>query len=201
MSSGDPTDVRDLFQRITELIPRAGHFNDTIVRSSGTRYANESDLLSGEGAANFGGRWNRPGLRAIYASLDIITATFEAYQNFLGYGFSLAAIRPRVMAGARVALTRVCDLNDRIVRRKIGFTMTEMLDEDWRAIQSVGEESWTQASGRGCREAGFEALLVPSARHRRGKNIVIFPDRLLPTSTITPIAPEDLPPHPSDWAP
>jgi hypothetical protein len=45
---------------------------------------------------------------------------------------------------------------------------------DWEAIQNNGEESWTQAIGRGCLVAGFEAMLAPSARNTIGKNIVIF---------------------------
>jgi RES domain-containing protein len=74
-----------------------------------------------------------------------------------------------------------------------------LLDEDWEAIQASGKESWTQAIGRGCREAGFEAIVVPSARHRSGKNIVVFPDRLAAGSALRLLAPGDLPPHPSDW--
>jgi RES domain-containing protein len=88
-------------------------------------------------------------------------------------------------------------LTDSAIRRKIGFTLTELLDEDWEAIQASGDESWTQAIGRGCREAGFEGILVPSARHRSGKNIVIFPERLATGSTLEPLSPRDLPPHPS----
>jgi RES domain-containing protein len=96
-------------------------------------------------------------------------------------------------------LGRVLDLTDSAIRRKIGFTLTELLDEDWEAIQARGEEAWTQAIGRGCRQAGFEAILVPSARHRGGRNIVIFPDRLAAGSSLQLLAPGDLPPHPSDW--
>ncbi|HPM81541.1 MAG TPA: RES family NAD+ phosphorylase [Candidatus Anammoximicrobium sp.] len=199
MPKKDPPQVVELFCQIAELVPRAITLNEIIVRSTGTRYANEEDFLSGRGAARHGGRWNRPGLRAVYASLDVITATYEAYQNFLDYGFALSAIRPRVTAGALAKRGTVLDLTDSAIRRKIGFTLTELLDEDWEAIQVRGEESWTQAIGRGSRQAGFEAILVPSARHRGGRNIVIFPDGLAPGSSLALLAPRDLPPHPSDW--
>ena len=178
---------------------RAVPFEGTIVRSAGTLYANEQDFLSGRGAARHGGRWNRPGISAVYGSLDIITATTEAYQNFLDAGFALSAIRPRVMAGATVKLSVVCDLTDRVIRRKMGFTLEELMTEDWKGIQTSGEESWTQAIGRGCRIAGFEGLLAPSARNRGGKNIVIFPDRLIDGSVLSGLAAEDLPPHPDQW--
>jgi RES domain-containing protein len=201
MPGKDPPEVIELFERIGELLPKAIQFEGTVVRSAGTRYANEKDFLSGEGAAYFGGRWNRRGIRAVYASLDIITATHEAYQNFLSHGFSLSAIRPRVTAGASIKLTAVFDVSARAVRRKIGFALMELLEEDWAAIQAAGDESWTQAIGRGCYENGFEALLVPSARNRNGKNLVIFPDRLRPASTLELLGPDDLPPHPATWPP
>ena len=162
MAEKDPPEVVQLFDRIAELVPRAITLDETIVRSAGTKYANEDDFLSGRGAAKYGGRWNRRGLRAVYASLDIITATYEAYHGFLDYGFSLSAIRPRVTAGALARLGTVLDLTDSAIRRRIGFTLGELLDEDWEAIQASGKESWTQALGRGCREAGFEAIVVPS---------------------------------------
>src|SRR5690606_31884734 len=99
-----------------------------------------NDFFSGAGAARAGGRWNRPGLPAIYASLDVLTATREAYQNFLTFGFPLSAIRPRVTAGAKVSLEKVLDLADESVVAQLGFTIAELLAEDWRAIQAGGEE-------------------------------------------------------------
>lgn len=200
MPTKEPPEVVQLFDRIAELLPRAIILDETIVRSTGTKYANEDDFLSGQGAARHGGRWNRRGIRAVYASLDIITATYEAYQSFLDYGFALSGIRPRVTAGAWAKLSTVLDLTDSAIRRKVRFTLTELLDEDWEAIQASGDESWTQAIGRGCREAGFEGILVPSARHRSGKNIVIFPERLATGSTLEPLSPRDLPPHSSGWS-
>jgi RES domain-containing protein len=131
--------------------------------------------------------------------LDVITATHEAYYNFVDYGFSLSAIRPRVLAGATAKLQAVFDLTDPDIRQSIGFSFQELVGEDWRAIQDDGEESWTQAIGRGARTAGFEALLVPSARCNDGRNMVVFPNRLLAGSTLLIQSPEELPPHPDEW--
>ena len=88
--------------------------------------------------------------------------------------FPMTKIEPRVMAGATANFDKVLDLTDAKVQTKIGFTSKELVDEDWETIQASGEESWTQAIGRGCLSAGFEAILVPSARNAKGKNIVIF---------------------------
>lgn len=199
MQQRDPPEVVELLRRIADLLARAVPFDGVIVRSASTLYASEPDFLSGQGAARLGGRWNRPRTLAVYGSLDIITATREAYQNIIDAGFSLSAIRPRVIAGAAAKLSVVCDLTDKAIRRKIGFSRDELLAEDWRGIQASGREPWTQAIARGCRTAGFEGLIVPSARNRRGKNIVVFPDRLHRGSRLAVLAERELPPHPDDW--
>lgn len=191
--------VDELFDRIAQLLPMAIAFNGIVVRSASMRYANEFDFLSGEGAADFGGRWNQRGIPAIYASLDIDTAIQEAYYRFIEYQFPLTAIRPRVIAAAEAKLSAVLDLNDSSVRRRIGFSLQYLLEEPWEEIQNSGEESWTQAIGRGCRAARLEGLIVPSARKKGGKNLVIFPDRLGLKSSLKPIAVANLPPHPSHW--
>ncbi|PQO47676.1 RES family NAD+ phosphorylase [Blastopirellula marina] len=105
------------------------------------------------------------------------------------------------MAGIRVSLQVVCDFTLRSIRRKIGFSRQELLEEDWHALQRQGEESWTQAIGRGCRTAGFEAIKVPSARHAGGVNFVVFPECLQAGSSLKPLAADDLPPHPDAWSP
>ena len=131
-------------------------------------------------------------------SLHPPTATEESYREFIKFGFK-DNVRPRVMTGAKLKFRCLLDLTDAKVRRKLGFSLKELNEEDWHGIQIAGQESWTQAIGRGCRLAGFEGLIAPSARHRGGKNVVIFPDKLAGSSYIKPIAPEELPPHPSDW--
>ncbi len=185
--------VSELFEAIASLLPDASGFDGVIVRSVGTKYANENDFFSGVGAARTGGRWNRPGLEAVYASLDVLTATQEAYQNLLTFGFPLTTILPRVTAGARVTLGKVLDLTNRSIPLRIGFSASDLVGEDWRGIQSGGEESWTQAIGRGAHRAGFEALIAPSAQNANGKNIVIFPQKLGARSRIKILGADQLP--------
>jgi RES domain-containing protein len=142
-------EVRDLFDRIADCMPLAAKLKASALRSVGVKYANEGDLISGDGASYNGGRWNPRGVRAIYASLDPVTAVKESYQEFLKYGFTASNIRPRVMAGIRVNVRRLLDLTDARIRRRLGFTLGELTGEDWHSIQSAGGESWTQAIGEG----------------------------------------------------
>ena len=196
----ESSEVQFLFAQIKVCLPKAVEFDDVIYRSCGVRYANEKDFTSGDGAAFVGGRWNPRGVLAVYGSLDVLTATKEGYQNLAKAGFKGKRIKPRVMAGATVKAKRLLDLTDANIRRKLGFALNELMDEDWQGIQNGGQESWTQAIGRGCRDAGFEGLIVPSARDRpQGKNLVIFPDKLAKGSSCKVIAKNDLPPHPSKW--
>ena len=188
----DPPEVLELFEAIASLLPDAEGFDGVFIRSVATKYANKNDFCSGNGAAENGGRWNRRGISAIYASLDLITTTHEAYQNFNTFGFPMTKIEPRVMAGATANFDKVLELTDAKVQTKIGFTSKELVDEDWETIQASGEESWTQAIGRGCLSAGFEAILVPSARNAKGKNIVIFTANLK-GGGIRILAPDKLP--------
>lgn len=185
-------DVQKLFDAILTLHQKAGRFDGVIVRSVATRYANKNDFFSGTGAAKTGGRWNPVGLQSIYASLDIITATEEAYQNFNSFGFPLTAIQPRVTAGAKASLNTVLDLTETKIRRMLGFSRTALIKEDWKAIQNAGNESWTQTIGRGCFAAGFEGLIAPSARRNTGKNIVIFPQNIVKPEQIEILASDQL---------
>ena len=192
--STESAEVQHLFDRIAACKQREIALHATGFRFADTRYANESDLLSGEGAGTYGARWNPPGLNAVYAALDPVTAVKESYQNFHEFGFSP---KPRVMAGLAILLRHVLDLTDWRIRRFLGFTVADLIEEDWSGIQQAGEESWTQAVGRGAAIAGFEGLLVPAARHASGRNVVIFPQKLRAGSAVEAIAAEDLPPHPS----
>ncbi|MCI0335473.1 MAG: RES family NAD+ phosphorylase [Planctomycetes bacterium] len=190
--------VRELFDAIAACEQRAIPFQGTVMRSVGIRHANAKGIFSGDGAAVRGGRWNPRGIKAVYASQSVITAVREAYQELLRFGFSASAVRPRAFCGAEVSLQSVLDLTDKNICRAIGFTVAELVDEDWLAIQQESDESWTQAIGRGAYEAGFEGLLAPSARDRPGGiNLVVFPKNLRPGSRIDIIGKDDLPPHPA----
>lgn len=197
MDETEEPGVPELFAALAKCLRRAVPLNRVVFRSATLQYANENDFLSGVGAAIVGGRWNPRGVRAVYASLTPNTAVSEAYQNLNDYGFPLSAIRPRVVCGATVALSRLLDLTDARIRHEIGFSLNELLEEEWLALQQQGEESWTQAIGRGARAAGFEGLIAPSARDLPdGVNLVYFPEYLQAGSHVILLGADELPPAP-----
>jgi len=49
--------------RILKLRP----LKDIFYRSTTTKYADDTDLITGEGSRLHGGRWNPPGIAAVYA--------------------------------------------------------------------------------------------------------------------------------------
>ena len=100
------------------------------------------------------GRWNRLGLQAIYASFDVTTATYEAYQRIVRLGFPMSTIQPRVTASASMSLAAVLDMCNEKVQAKLGFLLSKLVEENWGAIQSGGDESWTQAIGCGSCQTG-----------------------------------------------
>jgi len=149
-------------------------------RSVVPRYANARDMISGVGAFRGGGRWNTPGIHAVYASLEPGLSVNEAMRVvFSDRGFSVGDIRPRLVAGLQCQLNAVIDLStDSAVPPWLG--LGELLNEDWNTANTNGRESCSQAFGRAVSERS-EALLVPSAR-RVGVNLVIYPKSLRPGS-------------------
>jgi hypothetical protein len=72
-----------------------------------------NDILSGHGAYQAGGRWNAPGIYAIYGSLEPGLAADESF-NFLlrHFGWQSRDVPPRMLVGIRVSLRAVLDLTN-----------------------------------------------------------------------------------------
>ena len=151
-------------------------------RSVIPRYANARDMISGAGAFRGGGRWNPPGIHAVYASLEPGLSVNEAMRVvFSDRGFNVEDIRPRLVAGLRCRLNAVIDLStDSVVPPWLA--LGELLSNDWNTANANGSESCSQAFGRAVSEIS-EALLVPSAR-RGGVNLIIYPKSLRPDSLL-----------------
>jgi RES domain-containing protein len=91
-----------------------------------------NDILSGHGAYQAGGRWNAPGIYAIYGSLEPGLAADESF-NFLlrHFGWQSRDVPPRMLVGIRVSLRAVLDLTN-LKSVLTPLDLGHLLLEDWR---------------------------------------------------------------------
>jgi RES domain-containing protein len=125
--------------------------------------------LSGAGAARNGGRFNRPGLKALYLARSPETALAEYLQ-----GASIVST-PAILAAYKVSLN-VVDLSD-------GYDPDHWSAEwahwncPWRDIANISHrvpESWIL--GDEIVRAGHAGLLFPSTRRLGDVNLVVYTD-------------------------
>jgi RES domain-containing protein len=177
-------------------LPFAVEWSGDVYRFAAPRWATEAELLTGAGALKAGGRWHPVGLcRAVYASLDPETALAESLAHFRRFQVALRNAMPRTLNAVAVRLHQVLDLTDGRIRQRLGLSWDRMLQERWWEWEARDEEALTQALGRAAWEATLEGLLVPSTARNGGVNLVHFPDRRLPASTLEIINPDELPRH------
>lgn len=163
-------ELRDLFREHPEWFrPWAG----ALFRFQTVDFPAPKDVLSGEGARQRGGRWNPPGLAAIYGSTTDTTALEECKANDRYYG--VVTKSPRLLVAIETRLERLLDLTTPAMRRELGLSLTQLASEDWRKLLAAGRESLTQAVGRAVVASGGHGLLARSSALPRGVNAVIFP--------------------------
>lgn len=149
---------------------------------------------SGAGAAIDGGRFNRPGVEALYLSRAPQTALEEYRQG-------ASIVPPATLAAYRITLAEVADLSQ-------GFE-PEIWDEAWvqwdcawREIARIDKKvppSWKLADQ--IITAGMRGLLFPSLRHAGGTNLVLFPANLLDGDKIEVHDPDNhLPRNQTSWS-
>ena len=122
--------------------------------------------LSGAGAARAGGRWNRPGQAALYASIELFTAVSE-YQQVID-------VRPGTFLAFDVFAPAILDLRQPAMRQVVGISTADLLSE-WKVI--AYDEGGDPPTWRACDAAvtaGADGSLVPSARTPGGTNLVLW---------------------------
>lgn len=121
--------------------------------------------LSGEGAAKQGGRYNAPGVAALYMSEDFATAVAE-YEQDLG-------IRPGTLCAYEVEAGRIVDLTEAGSLRASGLEQSDLVSP-WKQIAIIEKRrppTWDLAE-RLVAE-GIVGVRVPSVR-ARGANVVFW---------------------------
>ncbi|BEV17947.1 RES domain-containing protein [Herbaspirillum sp. DW155] len=121
---------------------------------------------SGAGAARFGGRLNRPGVPALYLSLDTATALAEYQQLDV-------LLPPGVIVAYRISLDKVVDFRDGDSSN--WSSIWQSFYCDWRRMHfndAIEPPSWQ--IGDTARTAGAKGILYRSALANAGCNLVIF---------------------------
>jgi RES domain-containing protein len=127
------------------------------------RWAHEP--LGGAGAARHGGRYNPPGLAALYMSEEFTTAVAE-YEQELG-------IRPGILCAYDVDATGIVDLADGDVRTELGVAEADLF-APWKRIALIDKQqpvTWTVA--RRLFDAGAAGVRAPSVQ-AAGINLVLW---------------------------
>jgi RES domain-containing protein len=175
----DHPDYPRLRSIIHDLGAMARTFHGTLYRVSDPGYANTRDLLTGEGARKYGGRWNAPGsFSLVYLSMSVEGAMAETVGLAGHYGFDPAARLPVTLVAIDVALDKVLDLTSLPVRNAVGVTLKAMNGCPWRVENMADREALTQALGRAAWAAGFRGIIVPTPLKRTFRHLNVFPQNL-----------------------
>lgn len=128
-------------------------FRGVVYRAHDPRWA--FSALSGAGAARTGGRFNRPGVPALYTALSIETAVKEAQQ-----GFS-RKLDPMTLVSYVVDCNGICDLSTQDGRNRANIAPGDIACA-WKlhAFRREPVPSWIAADGLIAN--GYAGMLVPS---------------------------------------
>jgi RES domain-containing protein len=128
-------------------------FTGVVYRAHNPRWAFAP--ASGEGAARYGGRFNPPGVSALYTSVGVETAWFEAQQ-----GFAFKA-QPLTICAYEVDCADVVDLTDLDTRLTHGVTGADLACA-WEDLASRGVEPPSWRVAKGLIAGGAAGLMAPS---------------------------------------
>ncbi|MCP1575102.1 RES family NAD+ phosphorylase [Herbaspirillum rubrisubalbicans] len=147
---------------------------------------------SGAGAARFGGRLNRPGVAALYLSLDPGTALAE-YQQLDDL------LPPGLIVAYRIVIDRVVDFRGGYAA---GWSpLWKDFYCDWRRMvfhERVEPPSWVM--GDAVRAAGAKGILFRSTRLETGCNLTVFTEMLADSDQLAVYDPQrSLPVNQASW--
>ena len=152
------------------LVEQASPLEAEFFRSVELAYAHPDDVVSGEGTRSHGGRFVRPGLRAVYGSVDEETAFRESaarMNRLAGRGDAQVVSYPRITYVIAVKISAHVALTDADVNA--AAILPGCLDpKDLTDSQAVGQFLQTHS---------IQAVVFPSAIPGfSGRNLVVFRD-------------------------
>lgn len=185
----DQAQIERLVRALTQLVSRAEAFSGYCFRCVKPHYSGSLDAFSGAGSQKVSGRFHVKGKFVIvYTSADLQTAQWEYLNTAASAGFDTAYLLPYTAISAEAKLSRVLNITNPSVRRTLNVTLAELRTSAWNG---TSQETLTQLIGRLAYEAGFEAIVAPSAG--KGQNINILRQNLLAASYLKIVNEDQLP--------
>lgn len=127
------------------------------------------DPRSGDGARRLGGRFNPPhSFPVLYLCLTRPCVVAELTRQAERQGLNVDALLPRELFEFSADLDKVLDLTDKATRDALGIAPPDLIREDHRFTQEIGEAA---------HEHGFQAIRYPSATGI-DHVLAIFPEKL-----------------------
>lgn len=128
------------------------HFAGLLYRAHNPVWARKP--LSGEGAARFGGRFNRIGRPALYTSLAPETALREANQAGM--------LQPTMLVAYRADIGPLLDGRDIAALSPFHMAPADLADPSWRDRMLSGKPVPTQELAEAAIAHGYAGIIVPS---------------------------------------
>ena len=147
--------------------------------------------LSGEGAAQFGGRWNAVGTPAIYAARELSTAWAEYNQGFVQH--------PALIARLKLTNASLADLtsDESLLHYGLDASIHEC---EWRAELDAGRVPETHRVAKRLQTAGFDGLVFPSFMSPGGTCVALWRWNTEGGPALEVVDPEHrLPRTPASW--
>ncbi|MEE4539760.1 MAG: RES domain-containing protein [Erythrobacter sp.] len=128
------------------------HYTGLLYRAHNPRWAR--DPLSGEGAARYGGRFNRIGQPALYTSLAPETALREANQ--------VGTLQPTVLVAYQADIGPLLDGRSAAALGAFDMTPETLADTSWRDRMLAREIVPTHELAQAAIRERYQGLIVPS---------------------------------------
>ena len=181
MASGWPPE-RFVGRQLDEMISGVGSGDSHVISLSAAvyrfcsiKYADRDHFTNGEGAVKLGGRFTPiGGPRTVYSSREIPTAAAEVESCYKYDKSPPEAFGPTVLATVAVSVGLVLDPCSADVLGQLGITMVHIAGE-WRPACDAKKVAPVQSLGAWVSASGYERIRVPSTRHRRGVDPILFP--------------------------
>lgn len=173
----------DEIKRALQKFSKTGKpFGAICYRCAEPKFADK--IVSGVGSQLHGARWTpKNSFPTVYLCETAEAALQEYLSRSRRMKLSDHKSLPMIMVGVRVRVLNLLDTTD----MEVAAVVNPLLEKEkihWRAIQDR-REAISQAIGRSIKEIGFSGLVAPSQASPGHKNIIVLPENLRPSETLS----------------